>query len=184
MLNIFRLTTAKPKPKTIRTTKAQMVILGKRYPIQIVHSNINRTTIHSDHIEISLNAPTRENFIKYSSNWYRNQARREFTDSMNRWLPEFERIGYEISTPRLKIYGNMRRAWGRCFYTRDYITLSLRLIRLPKECIDYVILHELTHFIAPDHGPLFRAILDKIDPQWREREAQLRIIEQRKELLL
>ncbi|MFI3294508.1 MAG: YgjP-like metallopeptidase domain-containing protein [Rikenellaceae bacterium] len=181
---IFQGKKAPSKPRIMRTTSATMVILGVRYPLKIVEGKRNSARLMGDHIEFTLYPATRENFARYSQSWYRRQARREFEDSMSKFTPEFERLEYEIPDAQLKIYGNMRRAWGRCFYMKGVITLNLKLYRLPKECIDYILLHEMAHFIAHDHGQLFRAILDKIDPQWRKKEATLRLIEQRKELLL
>jgi predicted metal-dependent hydrolase len=47
--------------------------------------------------------------------------------------------------------------WGS-FSSAGRITLNLALIKAPKECIDYVIMHELCHFKVKHHGPLFRKI--------------------------
>lgn len=180
MFNIFRKVVA---PRPMRTTSVKIAMLGVIYPIKIIEGARNSTTIKADHIAVTLHPATRDNFDRYIAGWYRRAARAEFHRAMEKWLPEFERLDYIFPTPQLKIY-HMRKAWGRCYYTKAVITLNMKLFRLPQECIDYILLHELAHMVAHDHGPLFRAILDKIDPQWRQKEAKLRLIEQQKSLLL
>jgi predicted metal-dependent hydrolase len=56
---------------------------------------------------------------------------------------------------------NSKTRWGSCSSTGN-INLSLHLMRLPEELIDFVILHELTHTVHKNHGPQFHALLDKI----------------------
>ena len=56
---------------------------------------------------------------------------------------------------------NSKTRWGSCSSTGN-INLSLHLMRLPDELIDFVILHELTHTVHKNHGPQFHALLDKI----------------------
>jgi predicted metal-dependent hydrolase len=56
---------------------------------------------------------------------------------------------------------NSRSFWGNCSRD-DYIVLSLHLMHLPDELIDYVILHELCHTVHKNHGERFWALLDKL----------------------
>jgi len=51
--------------------------------------------------------------------------------------------------------------WGSCS-TRNDISLSLHLMRLPDRLIDYIILHELCHTVHHNHGPQFHALLDRL----------------------
>ena len=45
---------------------------------------------------------------------------------------------------------------------------------LPEELMDYVTLHELVHFVHPDHGPGFYGLMDRLMPDWRQRRKELR----------
>lgn len=160
----------------IRTTSKKVAMIGKEYAIKIVEGKRNRVSVGESHLDVVLFPTTKVNFETYLASWYRRQARNTFYKAVEKWLPEFERLDYDIPYPQLKIFA-MRRAWGRCYYTKGVITVNLRLFSMPQDCIDYIMLHELTHFVAHDHGQLFHAILDKIDPLWRRKEAQLRQIE-------
>lgn len=80
---------------------------------------------------------------------------------------------YKFSFERVSIR-NSKTRWGSCSTTGN-INLSLHLMRLPTELIDFVILHELTHTIHKNHGPQFHALLDKIcGGKERELNARLR----------
>ena len=51
----------------------------------------------------------------------------------------------------------MKSQWGNCHWRQGYITLNTALARCPGTLRDYVALHELVHFVHPDHGPALRA---------------------------
>ena len=57
--------------------------------------------------------------------------------------------------------------WGCCNWRRRRITYNLELARAPRELVEYVVVHELTHLQAHDHGPGFRALMDERLPEWR-----------------
>jgi len=58
----------------------------------------------------------------------------------------------------------MKSMWGNCKYVKDVITLNLYLVKVPVECIEYVVLHELAHLIYQDHGKNFKNFLTSIMP--------------------
>jgi predicted metal-dependent hydrolase len=66
----------------------------------------------------------------------------------------------------------MGRRWGSLSST-GRITLNLLLIAAPKECIDYVILHELCHFKVKHHGPRFWKLMERWVPDFEERRRKL-----------
>ena len=68
---------------------------------------------------------------------------------------------------------DMRTRWGSCSGTPKRVWLSTRLAKKPRECLDYVVLHELTHLLVMDHGDAFAAVMDKHMPDWRRRRAAL-----------
>jgi predicted metal-dependent hydrolase len=64
--------------------------------------------------------------------------------------------------------------WGSCSGNGN-ISLSRGLILAPREIQDYIILHELCHLKQPDHSMAFYAILEKLDPDYREHQAWLKV---------
>lgn len=61
--------------------------------------------------------------------------------------------------------------------TNGRLTLNSELLALPKPLGEYVIVHELAHLLAPNHGKLFKSFLDAYMPDWENREKQLRQFE-------
>lgn len=61
----------------------------------------------------------------------------------------------------------MKTRWGICNASRRCIWLNLQLAKRPKEYLEYVMLHELTHFLEKSHNPVFYGYLDGFCPDWR-----------------
>ena len=78
-----------------------------------------------------------------------------------------------VPRPQLRLR-RMRSQWGNCHYRQGYITLNTALASCPVELQDYVALHELVHFLHPDHGPGFYAAMDRLMPDWKERRRSLK----------
>lgn len=76
-----------------------------------------------------------------------------------------------ISPSRIEVR-DLGFRWGSCG-KRDAIFFNWRLLQLPVRLADYVICHELVHLRVPNHGLAFRALLDAVQPDWRERREQL-----------
>lgn len=109
-------------------------------------------------------AKQRENFV---NEWYRTLLKAE----VEKYLPKWERItGLKCSGWQSKY---MTTKWGTCNTSTGKIWLNLQLAKKPIECLEYVILHELSHLKVKNHGPEFVAILDQHMPYWREYKRQL-----------
>lgn len=78
------------------------------------------------------------------------------------------------TTPVLKIR-EMKKRWGS-FLNKEKIFLNPKLIHTPKECIDYVIVHELCHFKYKDHSMKFWKYLGEKYPKWKNIKDKLELI--------
>ena len=83
------------------------------------------------------------------------------------WARRVNEPGVFWSVRRLK------SIWGSCHWVKRRITYNAELVRAPRELVEYVVVHEFTHFAAHDHGPRFRALMDARLPDWRERRRRL-----------
>lgn len=72
-------------------------------------------------------------------------------------------ILYPIESPTLTIR-KMKSLWGSCMPRKNKITFNWYLIQTPKHCIEYVILHELCHFVYQNHSKEFYQFLGQIMP--------------------
>ena len=80
---------------------------------------------------------------------------------------------FGVVHPQLRLR-RMRSQWGNCHYRQGYITLNTVLASCPVELQEYVALHELVHFLHPDHGPGFYAVMDRLMPDWKGRRKALK----------
>lgn len=67
----------------------------------------------------------------------------------------------------------MKTLWGVCHFAKRQITYARMLARKPRELVEYVVVHELTHLKAHNHGAQFKALMDRRLPDWRRRRRQL-----------
>lgn len=69
---------------------------------------------------------------------------------------------YDLPEPAdIRWVTNQTRLWGSCTSGRGTIRISSRLVKAPDWVLDYVLLHELTHLVEANHGPKFRALMDR-----------------------
>jgi len=74
-------------------------------------------------------------------------------------------INKPVSKIRIK---QMKTRWGSCNYQKGYINLNIELIKKNIKFIEYVVLHELTHLIYPNHSKEFYQFIENIMPNFRE----------------
>lgn len=79
---------------------------------------------------------------------------------------------YKVPMPQIKLR-EMKSRWGSCAYKKGQITLNTRLYHAPRECLEYVALHELCHFVHPNHSPAFHALMASLMPDYKARKAAL-----------
>ena len=93
-----------------------------------------------------------------------------FTEILDEVYPAF--IPYGIARPKLRVR-TMKSCWGSCLVNKGIITLNRKLLMQPRECIEYVVVHELCHFIHPNHSKEFYKFMEQFMPDWKERKGRL-----------
>lgn len=68
----------------------------------------------------------------------------------------------------------MKTRWGTCNTFSRMITINYNLVRLPVECLEYIIVHELAHLYEPNHSSRFKNFLTQNLPDWKQRESLLK----------
>ncbi len=81
-----------------------------------------------------------------------------------------ERLGEENVTWRIRA---MKSQWGSCHWRKRLLTFNAELARAPRELIEYVVVHELTHLQAHDHGEKFYELMNRRLPDWKTRRTRL-----------
>jgi len=84
-----------------------------------------------------------------------------------RWEP---RLGVEV---RRVFVQRMKTKWGSCSPALRSIRLNTELAKKPRECLEYIVVHEMIHLLERTHGERFVSILDDCLPRWRQRRDSL-----------
>nr|WP_275663979.1 SprT family zinc-dependent metalloprotease [Ignatzschineria cameli] len=138
---------------------------GKRYRLEIVYKQgKHQLFVKHDHLLLSISPNTsRDNRFKVLQDFYREAVKRECGRLIDKWV---EKMGVPMPTWQVR---KMRTMWGSCNIEARRILLNLELAKKPIECLEYVVVHELAHFLERHHNAHFRDILDHYLPSWRER---------------
>ena len=102
-------------------------------------------------------------------NWYLQNARIKFTAIAQPLIDKFKKYKVEPSSIVLR---DMHTRWGSCT-PKGKIILNPELIRSPKGCIEYVIVHELCHLIYHDHTQKFLDLQTKEMRDWEKWKTKL-----------
>lgn len=101
--------------------------------------------------------------------WYRTNARMKF----EKYLKDCRKLFYRYDLKDVKIeLRNMPRRWGSCT-VKGKIILNPELIKAPKGCIEYVLIHELCHTKFANHSNAFFHLQSQIMPDWEKWKEKL-----------
>ena len=130
-------------------------IFGKRYTI--VYGESFKKVELSDSVICTYDDKM---LNKYMSKYISNIC----GEHLDYWYNKFEE---KIPVPNLKIR-KMTSRWGVCNLRNKNVTLNLELFKYDIKCLDYVIVHELAHFIFPNHSKDFWNLVGKYYPDYKE----------------
>lgn len=63
----------------------------------------------------------------------------------------------------------MKTKWGGCTPAAGSIRLNAELAKKPRECLEYLVVHEMAHLLEPTHNARFIGLMDRFMPDWRHR---------------
>lgn len=152
--------------------------LGRRYMLKVISdpTQISQVKLKQGKLNVTLGQGSTElserkrtSLVKsLLEQWYFHKAKRVFHERLNAMLPM---ATWEKGLPSFRLMA-MKKQWGSCS-PKGNLMLNPHLIKAPKECIDYVILHELCHIAEHNHGDKFWRLLGQVMPQWKEVKIKL-----------
>lgn len=144
--------------------------LGRRYLLRVIESDgpgkivLPNKTILELHVRAGSDVAQRRRVLE---TWYRAELRDIVGPILETWSG---RLGVEVAGWGIR---RMKTKWGTSHGEARRIWLNLELVKKPIECIEYVVVHELAHFMEPHHDEAFVALLDRHLPNWRFLRAEL-----------
>jgi len=138
-------------------------VWGEQYNLDVKRGSKNLIFLSGEEAILTLRSGfTAEKREKFVREWYRKQLKEE----IERMLPKLEKkTGLKVESINTKY---MKTRWGSCMPKQKKICLNVQLAKYFKQGLEYVILHELIHFMERSHNARFKSLLDTYMPDWRE----------------
>lgn len=137
---------------------------GERYLLKIIESN-QPPQITLNHQTILLQVPLQcDRTLKQAimGKWYREELKQAIKPLIEKWQPI---MGVKVNKFFVQ---QMKTKWGSCNITQGNIRLNTELAKKPRSCLEYVVVHEMTHLLEPNHSQKFINLMDCFMPKWRE----------------
>lgn len=138
-------------------------VWGHRFLLKVIETGAEGVDLQARTLVLSVRrsaAPSeRESAL---ARWYRQQVRDAAEQLVRHWSKV---LHVELQGIHVR---RMKTKWGSCNPLRRTIRLNTELAKKPRECLEYVVAHELVHLDERRHGPRFVAALDRLLPQWRQ----------------
>lgn len=147
-----------------------VMYLGRRYRLKVIPADADDVIIklRGGQLEVRAHGAGPAVVCDAMEQWFRGRARVVFAQRMESVISE---LRWKQTSPAMRLQA-MKIQWGSCSPT-GRLTLNPWLVKAPRDCIDYVILHELCHLKEHNHSPRFFKLLDNHMPAWREIKKRL-----------
>ena len=160
----------KEVPKSL-VSGENYTLLGKNLRLKVEEAK--EETVYTDGIYIFLKVKDKNNFRHKEimmARWLKEYQMMIFKEVVDEKYALFQK--YNVPYPELRVR-YMTSRWGSCQPKRGTITLNSQLIKVPRNCIEYVVLHEFAHYIHPNHSRQFWDFVAMMMPDWKERKKEL-----------
>ncbi|WP_298143004.1 SprT family zinc-dependent metalloprotease [Flavobacterium sp.] len=141
--------------------------LGRQYRLQITIANDESVKLKGKFIEVT--ALEKSRVKELLNTWYLQHAQTKFRVIAAPLIDKFKK--YKVS-PNSIVLREMPTRWGSCT-PKGKIILNPELIKAPKGCIEYVIIHELCHLIHHDHTQKFLDLQSREMKDWEKWKMKL-----------
>ena len=141
--------------------------LGKQYRLKVIKSDIDSVKLKNGYLIVEYNLKTPEKLI---NKWYKDKALSTYEKELDKCFKQF--IAYKINKPSLKIR-KLTKRWGSYNKNSNTITMNIETIKANKDCIDYVIYHELCHCMYFAHNKEFYTLLESKCKYWSKLKNKL-----------
>lgn len=164
-LDKFSARGATPQPPQYETGDV-VRLLGTDYPLTVLRGKQDTVSFDGSSVFLCVkDTADLELKQKTLDKWLKEKCRVVIDESCRRIYPAFQKRG--VKYPSEIRVRTMKSKWGSCMPQRGVLTFNTNLLAAPQECVDYVVAHEFTHFLHPDHSAAFYAELARVIPDWK-----------------
>jgi len=144
-------------------TGEKHIIFGKEFVLEVKLGNKNVVRLSDDKIILVIKDKNQDREQIVTS-----YLRKVLYNKALEFINKYEKImGVHAEQLRIK---KMKTRWGTCNIEAKRIWVNYELIKYPIECLEHIVVHELTHLLETNHTPRFYALLGKYYPNFREND--------------
>lgn len=144
--------------------------LGKQYVLKVIEApdQVQGVKLLRGHLQVTVRRKSKDAAKALLSDWYKSRAKDVFARRLEAML---EHTLWITERPPIRVL-SMQTQWGSCS-PKGRITLNPQLVKAPRACIDYVILHELCHIAEHNHSERFYRLMGQVMPGWELTKVRL-----------
>lgn len=149
----------------------KICVFGQIKTLKVVQSDKNY--VESDENNITIYVKNLDDIalkMKTFESYKRKTLMNVLNEICNRIYPTFK--SYGVDFPEIRIRKMVSR-WGSCMPTKKVVTFNTVLFFVPIDCVEYVAVHEFTHFLHPNHSKKFHSAMTVFMPDWEIRKQKL-----------
>ena len=144
-------------------TGEKHIIFGKEFVLEVKLGNKNVVRLSDDKIILVIKDKDQDREQIVTS-----YLRKVLYNKALEFINKYEKImGVHAEQLRIK---KMKTRWGTCNIEAKRIWINYELIKYPIECLEHIVVHELTHLLETNHTPRFYVLLEKYYPNFREND--------------
>lgn len=144
-------------------------VYGKSYSLKVIgHTATPMIRLTDEHIHLYIH-PAADIRKKQAilERWYNEQLKIKTEELVCIWQAKMN-----VNVKQINIR-KMKTRWGSCSPHLKSIRINFELVKKPIECLEYIVVHELTHLLEPSHNKRFVKFMDTFLPDWKKRKKML-----------
>lgn len=165
----------KAKQKVLEKIHApldRIYFLGNSLELKVIPGEKSRTLLTDTELRLYIKESELQSDKLHAvqaaiDSWEKEKGRELFLPLLQKAHMRFTELGLTVPFPALTVR-NMKTRWGSCTAAKSKISLNASLVEKPLICIEYVICHELSHFLVQNHSSEFYSVLSRVFPNHRE----------------
>ena len=149
-------------------TGEKHLFFGQEYTLHIIVSNRTKIEIADNHINLYIPQNIgRDKKESLMSEWYRTELKKV--------IPNYIEKHERLMKVKVEDWGirKMKSRWGTCNIIDKRIWINLELVKKSRDCLEYIIVHEMAHLLERGHGTKFKEVMDTYYPNWKYVKAKL-----------
>ena len=144
-------------------------VLGIKYRLEVKYAHAAPSVeIHGGVVSMTVRPDASESKrAEVMREYLRSVLKEELAEMVDKWCKkmEVEDVAWIVK--------QMKTRWGSCVESKKLIQLNLELARLPRRCIEYVVVHELCHLRVHGHNRMFENLISQYLPNWKSLRNEL-----------